>query len=72
MFRLNQTRVIFRHNDISHSRASILSSNIERLGLTNTIVTSAKPSVITSQLPNYFDKIILDCPMFLWKECLEN
>lgn len=59
--RLNQTGLVIA-NDISHSRASILSSNIERLGLTNTIVTSAKPSVITSQLPNYFDKIILDAP----------
>lgn len=49
-------------NDINASRASILSSNVERFGLKNTIVTSAAPKQITKQLPEYFDKIILDAP----------
>lgn len=49
-------------NDISHSRAKVLSENIERFGLSNTIVTSTDPLRFVSLLDGFFDKIILDAP----------
>lgn len=59
--KLNNTGLVIA-NDINSMRAGILSSNIERFGLENTIVTNTKPSKITDQLPSFFDKIILDAP----------
>ncbi len=49
-------------NDISYNRATILSENVERFGLTNTIVTSVPASKLVKQFPEYFDKIIVDAP----------
>lgn len=49
-------------NDLSKSRANILLSNIERLGIRNTIVTSLDFSKEYKNFLNYFDKIILDAP----------
>lgn len=47
-------------NDISKLRATILSSNIERFGLQNTIVTNVDP--LKMKFKSFFDKIILDAP----------
>lgn len=49
-------------NDISNLRAGILSENIERLGITNTIVTNCDPVQLTNHFNYFFDKIILDAP----------
>lgn len=49
-------------NDISSSRAKILSENVERLGLTNTIVTNTSPQKLADLLPGFFDLVILDAP----------
>lgn len=49
-------------NDITSNRATILSSNVERFGLENTIVTNCDPVHFSSIFPGYFDKIILDAP----------
>lgn len=49
-------------NDIDSSRAKILSENIERFGLDNTIVTNVDPMRFTAQFKDAFDKIILDAP----------
>lgn len=49
-------------NDINTLRAKILSENIERFALTNTIVTNSNPIKFTNILPEFFDKIILDAP----------
>lgn len=49
-------------NDINTLRAKILSENIERFGLKNTIVTNCDPIQFTKILPDFFDKIILDAP----------
>lgn len=49
-------------NDIVPLRAKILSENIERFGLKNTIVTNCDPISFTKVLPEFFDKIILDAP----------
>ncbi len=49
-------------NDINSLRAKILSENVERFGLENTIVTNCDPTILTKQLEGFFDKIILDAP----------
>lgn len=49
-------------NDIVGLRAKILSENIERFGLENTIVTHVDPLLFTKQFTGFFDKIILDAP----------
>ncbi len=48
-------------NDISHSRTLTLSSNVEKLGLTNIVINFdflSDPNILN----NAFDKIILDAP----------
>lgn len=49
-------------NDIEASRARILSENIERFGLDNTIVTNVDSMRFTKQFQEAFDKIVLDAP----------
>lgn len=58
---LKQTGQIIA-NDLSKSRANILLSNVERMGLGNVIITSLDFSRIYKTYQNYFDKIILDAP----------
>lgn len=49
-------------NEIIKNRANILSDNIERFGLTNTIVTNETPQKLSEKYPHFFDKIIVDAP----------
>ena len=49
-------------NDIVPLRAKILSENVERFGLKNTIVTNCDPLVFENQLKGFFDKILIDAP----------
>ena len=53
-------------NDLNIGRIKILSSNIERLGVTNTIVTRKDAIALCSKLKNSnfpkFDRILLDSP----------
>lgn len=49
-------------NEISSSRAQILSSNIEKYGRKNTIVISSDGKTLASTFKNFFTKIILDAP----------
>ena len=49
-------------NEIVKSRANILLSNIERMGVKNAVVTSAHPTVIAEKLSGFFDKILVDAP----------
>ncbi len=49
-------------NEIVRNRANILSDNIERFGLTNTIVTNESPQKLAEKYPHFFDKIIVDAP----------
>lgn len=49
-------------NDVSSSRANILSFNVERLGRKNIVVTNEKIDFFSSNYEEYFDKIILDAP----------
>lgn len=49
-------------NEINPARAKILSENIERLGITNAIVTNETPAHLMEHFPAYFDKILVDAP----------
>ena len=49
-------------NDLSKSRANILLSNIERMGISNTVVTSLDFKNYYPKFAGFFDKIILDAP----------
>lgn len=49
-------------NDIISARAKILSENIERFGLKNTIVTNTSPGNLAQLLPGFFDVVIVDAP----------
>ena len=60
-FRMNGRGLIIS-NDLSTSRALIISNNVERLGLRNILITNNDFSTICSRYLNCFDKIILDAP----------
>ena len=49
-------------NEINFSRAKILSSNVERLGIKNAVVTCASPEKLAEECEEYFDKILVDAP----------
>lgn len=49
-------------NEINNARAKILSSNIERMGIKNTIVTNNSPEELVNSFNEYFDKIVVDAP----------
>lgn len=49
-------------NEAIRSRANILLSNIERMGVRNAVVSSAYPDVIERGLAGYFDKVLVDAP----------
>lgn len=49
-------------NEINFSRAGILSSNVERMGIGNAVVTCAPPEKLAAELEGYFDKILVDAP----------
>ena len=59
--RLNDN-VICISNDFSHARASVLSSNIERSGLDNVIVTNKRCDDLADLLQDKADLVILDAP----------
>ena len=64
-------------NDLSKSRANILLSNIERMGISNTVVTSLDFKNYYQKFAGFFDKIILDAPcsgsgMFRKSEEMKN
>lgn len=44
------------------SRAKILSQNVERLGITNAVVTCETPEKLAERFEGYFDKILVDAP----------
>ena len=49
-------------NEVISSRASVLISNVERMGIKNCIVSSARPDTLAENLPEYFDRVIVDAP----------
>ncbi len=49
-------------NEIHPKRARILSSNIERLGVTNALVLNEHPAKLADRFPTYFHRILVDAP----------
>ena len=49
-------------NEPVFSRAKILSSNIERMGVRNCVVTCAMPEQLSDRFPCFFDRILVDAP----------
>ncbi len=49
-------------NEIIPQRASVLSENIERMGISNTIVLNERPDHLKDIFIDYFDRILVDAP----------
>lgn len=49
-------------NEIVKSRAQILLSNIERMGIRNAVISSCCPEFLCSKLNGFFDKVLVDAP----------
>lgn len=57
-----QDKGLFFSNEYHPSRAKILSENIERMGITNAIVTNETSDNLAKRFPEFFDKIMVDAP----------
>ena len=49
-------------NEIVRSRANILLSNMERMGVRNAVVSSCHPEALCGGLAGFFDKVLVDAP----------
>ena len=49
-------------NEIVKNRANILLSNIERMGISNAVVSNCHPDILCSRLAGFFDKVLVDAP----------
>lgn len=49
-------------NEIHPERARVLSSNLERMGIRNALVTNEPPHRLASRFPLFFDRIVVDAP----------
>ena len=49
-------------NEINPKRAKILSRNIERMGVSNALVTNEHPEKLAQRLPEFFDRVLIDAP----------
>lgn len=49
-------------NEIVRERANILLSNIERMGIRNSVISSLHPDHISGALCGFFDKVLVDAP----------
>ena len=49
-------------NEFVDSRARVLSSNLERMGAANALVTSMRPDALCALLPGWFDRVLVDAP----------
>jgi len=58
---LNRSGILFA-NEYVRSRANILVSNIERMGIPNAVVTSLHPDAIAQRFPGWFDRVLVDAP----------
>lgn len=59
--KLNGTGLLWS-NEIIKSRANILLSNIERMGIRNAVVSNAHPDLLCERLAESFDKVLVDAP----------
>lgn len=49
-------------NEIHPARARILSQNMERMGVSNSVVTNEEPSRLAAVFRDFFDRIVVDAP----------
>ncbi len=49
-------------NEIVKSRSLILRENIERMGVSNSVVTNMSPEKMETLFPSFFNKILVDAP----------
>lgn len=49
-------------NEWSPKRAKILSQNIERMGVSNALVTNETAENLAEKLPGFFDRVLIDAP----------
>ena len=57
-----QNQGLLISNEINNNRCKILSSNIERMGIKNAIVTNEDSFVMAEHFPSYFHGIVVDAP----------
>ena len=58
---MNRRGILFA-NEYVRSRANILVSNIERMGIPNAVVTSLHPDAIAQRFAGWFDRVLVDAP----------
>jgi len=49
-------------NEINPKRAKILSRNIERMAVSNALVTNEHPANLARRFPGFFDRVLVDAP----------
>lgn len=49
-------------NEINPKRARILSQNIERMGVSNALVTNEHPANLAQRFQGFFDRVLVDAP----------
>ena len=49
-------------NEINPKRAKILSRNIERMAVSNALVTNEHPANLAQRFPGFFDRVLVDAP----------
>ncbi len=49
-------------NEINPKRAKILSQNIERMGVSNSLVANETPDRLAKKFPGFFDRVLVDAP----------
>ena len=49
-------------NEIHPKRAAILSSNVERMGISNALVLNEHPARLAQRFPDFFDRVLVDAP----------
>ena len=49
-------------NEINPKRSKILSRNIERMAVSNALVTNEHPANLASRFPCFFDRVLVDAP----------
>lgn len=49
-------------NEIVKNRSVVLASNMERMGITNSVILSVSPDKLTAGFAGYFNKILVDAP----------
>lgn len=58
---LNHTGLLVS-NEIDRKRAMILLSNLERMGISENMITNSKPDVLCQEMAGCFDRVLVDAP----------